>query len=266
MDYAGRMASHTPSRHLLRVTLLLPLACDSAGGGSGSEATGFEATGSSSGGAATSDESGTDDEASTGSTSGCGAETTTVLTDPSAPIATFDVSATELLDAVAGSYVGELTWRPNDGPVTVTHAEQSSALTVTIGAPATEVRLIEVELHGAYPFGNEGGAMCSNRVEIDTLIDFATDDGTFAERWPATLRYGAAFGEPALSLYHAIDFAAHQGTLAESDFTFEGAAFRDLIVTAGFTDDEVSGSVFMEVEGDGWIGAGDVANYSAQAG
>ena len=258
------MAYRTLALHLVPIVLLLPLGCDPGDGGGESSSSGSSSSVSSSTGTEPDDDAGTDDDASSGGTSGCGAETMTVLSDPNAPIAGFDVSATELVESVAGSYAGELAWRPNDGPVTVTHAGATAALTIAISDEPTEVRLIEVELHGSYPDGNEGGALCSNRVEIDTHIDFATDDGTFAEDWDAILLYDADFGEPELSLYHSVDFPTHQGTLAQSDFTFEGASFRDLIVTAGFGETEVSGSVFMEVEGDGWIGAGDVASYAAQ--
>ncbi|MGH1343560.1 MAG: hypothetical protein ACRBN8_18530 [Nannocystales bacterium] len=202
---------------------------------------------------------------------GCGEQTITVLTDLSVVPAGFERSAADILGSIEASYAGELTWRPNDGPISVAHAETSSALSLTVTHDGGEVRLVEVELAGQYPNGQEGGAPCSNHLEIDTAISFSTEDGLFAETWDATVRKIAAeheFSEDGTpSLYRSIDFAAHEGTLATSDFAFEGAQLQDVIVTAGFGEDEVTGSLLMEVRsGDdetGWIGAGDVASFSA---
>lgn len=211
-----------------------------------------------------------DDDDSAG---GCGEETTTVLTDLSLVPPGFEQSAADVVASIEGDYAGKLTWRANDGPINVAHAGTNSSLTLGVAHDGGEVRLIEVELSGQFPGGNEGGTPCSNRLEIDTAISFATDDGLFAETWDASVELrsvadGFSEGNTA-SVYRPIDFAAHEGALLSSDFTFEGAELRDVIVTAGLGDGEVTGSVFMEVQsGDdetGWIGAGDVASFSATA-
>jgi len=212
------------------------------------------------------------DDDDDGVISGCGEETTTVLTDLSLVPAGFEQSAADIVASIEASYAGELAWRANDGPITVAHAETSSPLTLTVAHDGGEVRHIEVELAGQFPDGNLGGIPCSNRIEIDTSISFATEDGLFNETWDASVEQSSdtvSDEGSTVSLYRAIDFSAHDGTLMTSDFSFEGAQLRDVIVTAGFGDGEVTGSLLMEVQsGDdetGWIGAGDVASFSATA-
>ncbi len=204
---------------------------------------------------------------------GCGEETTSVLTDLSTVPPGFEQSAGDLIASIEATYGGKLTWRPNDGPVTVGHAETNSALTLSVAHDGGEVRLIEVALSGQFPNGTEGGTPCSNRLEIDTTISFATEDGLFEETWDASIEKRSVEDDfsngAAASLYRPIDFSAHEGTLMASDFSFQGAELRDVIVTASFGDGEVSGGLLMEVQSgdgeDGWIGAGDVASFSATA-
>lgn len=214
-----------------------------------------------------------DDNDNDNDSGGCGEETTSVLTDLSVVPAGFEQSAADLIASLEGDYAGTLTWRANDGPITVAHADTTTSLTLGVDHDGGEVRLIEVKLSGQFPGGNEGGTPCSNRLEVDTVISFATEDGLFAETWDASVEQRSAadgFSEGnAASLYRPIDFAAHEGALLPSDFSFEGAELRDVIVRASFSDGEIAGGLLMEVqsgEGDGgWIGAGDVASFSADA-
>ncbi len=203
---------------------------------------------------------------------GCGEETTTVITELSAVLPGFEQSPADLLASIEVESSGEFVWRPNDGPITVAHAGQTSSFEMSVDHDGGEVRLIEVELAGSFPDGQEGGQPCANRLEIDTTISFATDDGLFAETWNATVDHSPSVdGWPegsGVRLYRPIDFSAHKGTLAASDFAFEGADFTDAIVTAQLEDGKVSGGLLMEVRqagmGDsGWIGAGDVASFES---
>lgn len=203
---------------------------------------------------------------------GCGEETTTVIADLSATPPGFEQSAAELLAAIETEYTGDFAWLPNDGPITVAHAGQTASFEMSVVHKGGEVRLVELELAGSFPNGQEGGVLCTNRLEIDAEVSLSTDDGVFAETWSVTLDHSPAWDGgselPTTSLYRAIDFDAHQGTLVTSDFAFEGGDFTDAIVNARFEDGKVSGTLLMEVRGLGdmdWIGAGDVASFESAA-
>lgn len=212
-----------------------------------------------------------DSTADDNSAGGCGEEATTVLTDLSVVPPGFEQSAADVVASLEGNYTGKLTWRANDGPISIPHAETNSPLTLGVAHDGGEVRLVEVELAGEFPNGQEGGTPCSNRIEIDTTISITTEDGLFADTWDTSVEQRSVtdgFSEGgATMLYHSIDFSAQEGTLIASDFSFEGAELRDVIVTASFGDGEVTGSLLMEVQSEdgdgGWIGAGDVASFSA---
>jgi hypothetical protein len=220
-------------------------------------------------------------------TKGCGKETITVLDDLDVVPPTFDVTVASILAGAEGTYSGTIDWLPNDGPVTVAPAGSSSDLVLAAARGNREVRLIEVELAGSFPDGNEGGWLCTNRIEADMEVRFETADGLFAERWETVLSAEPSdpFGEggtggdgtPTLQLYHSVDFDAHQGTLRPEDFAFTGAVFTGLVVTARFEGPgldvepaSAAGGLMMEVrsseeEGEGWVGAGNVASWSATA-
>ena len=196
---------------------------------------------------------------------GCGDTTTKTLDDLATAPSGFDASPAALLDDAARTYVGKLIWRENDGPLMVTPAGTTSDLEITVADTAAEVRLVEVELDGEYPNGNEGGSVCSSRLELDVEVGFSTGDGLFDEHWLATLRYEKHNAPGGLEIDHAIDFAAQEGTLEASDFQFDGAMLREVLVSGGFGGGNASGELTMVVDGGSYGGAGSVAMFSAAA-
>jgi hypothetical protein len=198
---------------------------------------------------------------------GCGAETMSIITDLEAPLPGFDTNVLEILARSEGTYLGDFTWLENDGPAMVTHAGTTSPLAMAVAHEGGEIRLTEVELLGQFPNGQNGGVPCANTIEIDVALDFVTEDGLFNESMTAALKQFSGGDDDEFpsgpSFYFSLDFDAHQGTLALSDFAFTDAVVRDIIFAADFADADVSGSVNMEVEVMDFIGFGPVANFSA---
>jgi hypothetical protein len=147
----------------------------------------------------------------------CGRETITVVEGVGAVPNTFDRSVDAMLAEVLGAYSGTFDWDPL-ADLPVTHAGTSSPLTMNIGYDGGEIRLIEVTWHGEpHPIWPGEVPDCTNRIEIDARLEFATEDGLFAESWPTALE-GEAFMYAGLHFRQELDFATHQGALKFNDF------------------------------------------------
>jgi len=143
----------------------------------------------------------------------------------------------------------------------VAHAGTSSPAELTVGDTPVEVRLVAVERDGQYPDGQDGGTLCSSRLQIDADVEFRSDDGLFAERWLSTFEYRKQDAPAGLSMSQRLDFETHEGTLSESDFQFNGASVESISLSAGFANRSVSGSVMMGTSN----GAGPVASFDGEA-
>lgn len=211
-------------------------------------------------------ESDTSNDSETGDVQGsCGAETKTVISDLNASLTDFMSTPSEYYAALEGTKSGTFTWAEIGEFVTTPYGSTSSPLTVTIAA-GSEVRLIEVENHGDFPNGQEGGAPCSNRLELDVTLGFLTEDGVFAINQPATIKIEAfTFDGPEGSpyLYHSIDLDNHAGMLAAGDFTVSEGMFAAAILTGTWSDATLEGGLLVEVDGGEWIGAGNLGSFSA---
>lgn len=193
---------------------------------------------------------------------GCGAEMTTVVSDLNGAIPEFESTPAEILASVEGTKMGEFSWAEAEEFVTTPYASTSSPLELTITGGG-EVRLIEVEHHGSYPNGQEGGEMCSHRLEFDVELSFTTDDGVFALTDAAVVEYAPLSWQGGPSFYHEIDFAKNTGTLMESDFTISEGEFSAAILSAAWIEGAFDGSLIIEVLGDEWVGAGFLASFDA---
>ncbi|MFV8755452.1 hypothetical protein ACNOYE_33300 [Nannocystaceae bacterium ST9] len=215
------------------------------------------------GGNPTDSDSDTEDEP--GNPGACGEETLTIITDLSEVPAGFDRSVSNIIQDASGIYAGTFTWNDNDGPVTITHAGTSSPLSMDVDYVDGEVRLTEVEFAGEFPNGQEGGEPCSNHLEIDVKLEFATEDGLFAEALVAPLDAYSHSEDPGPKFY--LDWGlleGHMGSLSIDDFAFADATIEALILSASFADDQASGGLNMQVETMDWVGFGVVASFSAE--
>lgn len=196
----------------------------------------------------------------------CGEETVTIIDDPNATLPGFDGVVADYLGMIEGTFVGQFEWLPNDGPTMIEHAGTMSPLTVTVSHDGGEIRLTEVELVGEFPNGNNGGVPCSNILEIDVTLGFATEDGLFAETFMVPISISSVTDDqfPSLpGIYFPLDMAALDGSLALDDFAFEDGEITDLVLTGNFEGNAVSGGLMMEVLFMDWVGFGSVAGFEA---
>jgi hypothetical protein len=183
----------------------------------------------------------------------CGEETVTVLTDLEQVPAGFSSTAAEIIADSEGSYAGTFTWFENDGPSVIAHAGTSSPLSMSVAHTGGEVRLVEVELLGEFPNGQDGGSLCGNRLEFEVDFDFATEDGVFAESSVVPISVSSVDPEEggvAPSIYWKLDMDALGGSLSLDDFSFEGGTITQVILMADFAGDASNGSLAIEVHGD----------------
>jgi len=150
---------------------------------------------------------------------------------------------------------------PNDGPVTIDHAGTTSPLTVTVTYDGGEVRLTEVELLGQSP--GEAVEPCGNELEIDVTLEFATEDGLFAETFAVPLLANSHSEGPQPSFYFPLHLEAFVGQLALDDFTYEDGEINELTLMGQFEDGLVQGGLGMEVLTMDWVGFGSVAGFEA---
>ncbi|MFO7567991.1 MAG: hypothetical protein R6X02_35445 [Enhygromyxa sp.] len=195
----------------------------------------------------------------------CGEETDSIVEDHDATLPGFDGAVSDYLALVEGSFLGEFSWLPEDGPVSNAHAGTSSPLTITVTYEGGEVRLKEVERVGQFPEDeieiNEW--LCSNTLEIDLTLGFATDDGLFAESFQIPIRVQSHTDFAPAGFYFSVDMAALQGQLSLDDFEFAGGEISDMVLIGDFEGDKLDGSFNMEVLAMDWIGFGVVADFQA---
>ncbi|MGB1017289.1 MAG: hypothetical protein ACPG4T_24340, partial [Nannocystaceae bacterium] len=198
------------------------------------------------------------------SVDGCGSEIIEVVEDIEASIPEFEQTPAQVLAAIQGPKAGTFTWQENPEFVVTSYDGTASPLNFEL-TPTGEVRLVDVELHGEYPDGNEGGELCSNSLEFDADLTFTSDDGVFALTQPATIRYrvydyGDAPGKP--ELYHTIEFQ-DTGSLTADDFTPSDGDFMSAILIGSFTEGAIEGELNIGILGDGWTGVGFVGSFNA---
>ncbi|MGB1016523.1 MAG: hypothetical protein ACPG4T_20470, partial [Nannocystaceae bacterium] len=204
-------------------------------------------------------------EATTGgNVDGCGGEVIEQVEDLEASIPEFEQTPAQILAAIQGPKTGTVTWQDTPEFVATSYDGTASPLNFEL-TPTGEVRLVEVELHGEYPDGNEGGELCSNVLEFDAELTFTSEDGVFALTQPTTIHYrvydyGDAPGKP--QLYHTIELE-NAGSLTADDFTPSDGEFMSALLIGSFTEGAVEGELNISVLGDGWTGAGFVASFNA---
>jgi len=193
----------------------------------------------------------------------CGEETVSVVEDLGAALAGFDGPANDYIAQLEGTFAGDFSWMPDDGPVTNEHAGTSSPLTMTVTYEGGEVRLTEVELVGQPPQGGlelEGG-VCSNILEVDVTLGFATEDGLFAEAFeiPVRIYSDSEYAKP--GFYFSLDMAALEGQLALADFSVDDGTIRDLVLIGEIDGDNAHGSLNIEIGTMDWVGFGSIASF-----
>jgi hypothetical protein len=192
----------------------------------------------------------------------CGEETVSIIDDLGAALPGFTGTVTDQLGLIEGTYNGDFSWLPEDGPVTIEHAGTESPLTLTVTYEGGEVRLTEVELVGQ-PQDGELVGTCSNILEVDVTLDFVTDDGLFAESLQVPMRIYSQSDYALPGFYFSLDLAALQGELALEDFTVNEGTLSDLVLIGEFEDDNVHGSLNTEIMTMDWVGFGSVAGFGA---
>lgn len=217
------------------------------------------------------DSSETDSEDTSEGLGSCGEVTETVLRDLQTPPNTFELGVEAMLASAVGSYGGTFSWYAADGPYTADAAGTSAGVEFELRYEGGEVRLLEYELHGQFPEGQYGGELCSNRVEVEAVLDFATDDGLFAEQNIPVELWAVALDGQAMSFRHDLDFEVHAGALAEDDFDLGETGELLRVQLGGSFQGEgggapavaASGSLFIELletEID-FVGFGAMASY-----
>lgn len=236
------------------LSLLLAAACDP--GDKASDTNADETGGDDDG-------NGDGDEEQPGLGSNCGEEVVSIVEDLSAALPGFGGSVDDYLGLVEGSFAGEFSWLPNDGFLSIEHAGTSSALTMSVSYEGGEVRLTEVELVGQPPQGGELAGECSNVLEVDMTLDFATADGLFAEALQVPIRIYSDAEHARPGFYFSLDLAGLQGQLALDDFTVDQGSVSDLVLIGDFDGDAVEGSLNVEILSMDWVGFGAVAGFEA---
>jgi hypothetical protein len=204
-----------------------------------------------------------DNEAQSGD---CGEETVTVLEDLAQVPPGFSVSPADMIAALEGNFAGTFSWGPADGGWTNTHADMTSPLTAAITHNGGEVRLIEVELLGQPPMGDGGPNLCSNRLSVDVELEFATEDGVFAETLAVAMGVLADPGDT-WGFGWDIDFDQNGGTLDLADFMANDGDITALVLSGQASPAGLTGELGMEVTSgmgpDGVVGFGLIAEYDA---
>jgi hypothetical protein len=198
----------------------------------------------------------------------CGEEMISILPTTQDPIAAFDgKSVTDLFAFVEGDYTGTFTWGPaGEGVVLIDHLGTESPLTISATFAGGDVVLTEVPLAGQW-VGESPIGLCTNTIEFDITLEFATADGVFDEsllvRVTAISHADPEGGDTNPSMYHHLDMAAHQGDLMLSDFEVVDGTLTDLLLLASFGEIGMSGSLNTEVEVMDWVGFGSIASFDA---
>jgi hypothetical protein len=204
----------------------------------------------------------------------CGEETISSLpTNPedyfTSPLDAFDgQSVNDILAVIEGNYAGAFTWGPAEGVVIPSHAGTESPLTVTATFTGSDAILTEVPLAGQWVEDSPLALLCTNTLELEVTLDFATEDGVFDESL-VVLVTAISHGDPEgsgtdPSVYHHLDMDAHQGSLTIADFdVVEGGTLTDLVLLFSFGEASLTGSLNAEVLTMDWVGFGSVAGFDA---
>jgi hypothetical protein len=110
--------------------------------------------------------------------------------------------------------------------------------------------------------------LCTNTLEFEVTLDFATEDGVFDESL-VVLVTAISHGDPEgggsdPSIYHHLDLTMHQGSLTIEDFdVIEDSMLTDLVLLAGFREGGMGGSLNVEVLTMDWAGFGSIASFGA---
>ncbi len=124
-------------------------------------------------------------------------ETTTTLDGAGDVSALVGVSADDVLTVTGGGFVVPATWSADTSLLTQSPLGGETQLTVTIDFEGGEIR--EIESVPNEDGGQEIAMDCLHRLEIDVTLGVETDDGAFAESWPATLTQSLASGGAGLA-------------------------------------------------------------------
>jgi hypothetical protein len=204
----------------------------------------------------------------------CGASTLTLIDDHQAALAGFDKVVSEYLALTEGTYLGDFDWLSDT--LMTAHAGSSSPLTMTVTYTGGEIRLTEVELVGQSGSGGFGfpNYVCANILQIDVTLDFATEDGLFAETITAAIRVFSHDethdgGVSLPSFNFGLDMDAHQGLLSLEDIDIDigddddDAEIDVLLFAASFDEDLVLGDLIVQFSANTWIAAFPIAKFAA---
>lgn len=124
-------------------------------------------------------------------------ETTTTLDGAGVESALVGVSADDVLVGTGGGFSVTATWSADTSLLTQSPLGGETQLAVTIDFAGGEIR--EIESVPNEDGGQEIAMDCLHRLEIDVTLGVETDDGAFAESWPATLTQSLASGGAGLA-------------------------------------------------------------------
>ncbi len=262
----------------LSLLLACPLiACDPGGNSVGATATTTgTGSGSTSGGAPADEETGDEPPATGTSTGGepdgstgffpsdgeC-EQTATVVGLEDANVT--DRTAQQVLDVALGEYAGGMEWFA-EGPVQYQGDLGPSGATVELSYAGGEARSVEGVLVEACE--HDGPCPCPSLLEIDAGMRITTEDGTIDETYAVVLTYSegddSGFNPSGITIRHPFDPDASGGSLSTGDFSVDEAfEITELSFDLGVDNAGVlGGSIFVEVEGMGSIGAGPIARFS----
>ena len=92
-------------------------------------------------------------------------------------VSTLGFSGQQILDLVGGEHYGTLSY--SDGTQT--------DLTITVNPVGEEVNVVDYEMSGGGLGGIEIMLDCSDQMEIDVMLQFVTEDGSYNEKWETTV-------------------------------------------------------------------------------
>jgi len=164
-------------------------------------------------------------------------------------------AAADVLAFADGSHEAPFDWANHD----------PSTLTLDVVADASTARFVDSE--AVYP--DDGGTytlmapVCTDRVEVDATLAFATADGRFDESWAVVLAAEAATG---MSFHHEIDLETVVGSWdILEDVTAEGYDSLRAWARGGFDAAGSTGVVDGQASGSEPCDDGDTCTAWAEA-
>lgn len=163
-----------------------------------------------------------------------------------------------------GDHTATLTWATGD----------TTELTLSVSYQDGDIRYIDSEPEEPGP-GEVAPAIspvCEDRLEVDVVLEAATEDGALAETWDSTL---SAYEEQVINLYEELAIDGLTGTLdvasyvTSADYTALSAWISGEITVTG-TSGEVAGQASGEDDcGDSedcsaWAEAVDIGTWSSE--